>query len=133
MIGTITRFSKIFPWTWQFLKLNKEINNDYQYLWLNSTCLLRSCSGVPIKWTPLVHDKSVRFMEMSALKRVHLKIRSPHMETKLIILVTAIKVKSKFFQFNRFHDLRNWPQIKRSLKLNFTTPLHWYSANHKRL
>ena len=133
MIGTITRFSKIFPWTWQFLKLNKEINNDYQYLWLNSTCLLRSCSGVPIKWTPLVHDKSVRFMEMSALKRVHLKIRSPHMETKLIILVTAIKVKSKFFQFNRFHDLRSWTRKKRSLKLNFTTSLHWYSANHKRL
>ena len=42
----------------------------------------------------------------------------------LIILVTAIKVKSKFFQFNRFHDLRNWPQKKRSLKLNFTTLLH---------
>ena len=31
---------------------------------------------------------------------------------KLIILVTAIKVKSKFFQFNRFHDLRNWPRKK---------------------
>ena len=29
--------------------------------------------------------------------------------TRLIILVTAIKVKSNFFQFNRFHDLRNLP------------------------
>ena len=44
--------------------------------------------------------------------------------TKLIILVTAIKVKTKFFQFNRFHDLRNWSQKKRSLKLNFITSLH---------
>ena len=41
--------------------------------------------------------------------------------SKLIILVTAIKVKSKVFQFNRFHDLRNRPQKKRSLKLNFKT------------
>ena len=53
--------------------------------------------------------------------------------TKLIILVTAIKFKSKFFQFNWFHDLQNWPHKKRSLKLNFTMPLHWHSANHKRL
>ena len=34
---------------------------------LNSTYLLRSHIGISIKWTPLVHDKSVRFMEMSAL------------------------------------------------------------------
>ena len=54
----------------------KEINNEYQYLWLNSTCLLRSHSGISIKWTPLVHDKIVHFMEMYALQRVHLKIRS---------------------------------------------------------
>ena len=53
--------------------------------------------------------------------------------TKLNILVIAIKVKSKFFQFNHFQNLRNWPQKKRSVKFNFTTPLHWYSANHKRL
>ena len=33
--------------------------------------------------------------------------------TKLTILVTAIKVKSKFFQLNRFHDLRKWPQKKK--------------------
>ena len=34
---------------------------------LNSTYLLRIHIGVSIKWTPLVHDKSVRFMEVSAL------------------------------------------------------------------
>ena len=52
---------------------------------------------------------------------------------KFIILVATIKLKSKIFQFNHFHDLWKWPQKKGSLKLNFTTPLHWYSANHKRL
>ena len=52
--------------------------------------------------------------------------------TKVIILVTRINFKSKFFQFNHFHDLRNWPLKERLLKLNFTTPLHWYSANGKR-
>ena len=57
-------------------EINNEFNNEYQYLWLNSTCLLRSHCGISIKWTPLVHDKSVHFMEMSALYRVHLKIRS---------------------------------------------------------
>ena len=41
------------------------------------------------------------------------------------------KVKSKFFHFNHFHDLWKWPQKKISLKLNFTAPLHWYSANHQ--
>ena len=51
----------------------KEINNKYQYLWLNSTFLIRSHSGISIKWTPLLLDKSGRFMEMSALQRVHLK------------------------------------------------------------
>ena len=51
----------------------KEINNGYQYRWLNSTCLLRSHSGICIKWKPLVHDKSVCFMEISYLQRVHLK------------------------------------------------------------
>ena len=40
-------------------------NNAHWYLWLNSPCLLKSHSG--IKWTPLVYDKSVHFMEMSAL------------------------------------------------------------------
>ena len=30
---------------------------------MNSTCLLRSDGGISIKWTPLVHDKSVRFIE----------------------------------------------------------------------
>ena len=40
----------------------KEINDEYQYLWLNSMCLLRRHSGISIKWTPLVHDKSVPFM-----------------------------------------------------------------------
>ena len=40
----------------------KEINDEYQYLWLNSTCLLRSRSGISIKWTSLVHNKSVGFM-----------------------------------------------------------------------
>ena len=54
----------------------KEVNAEYQYLWSNSMCLLRSHSLISIKWTPLVHDKSVRFMEISALQRVHLKIRS---------------------------------------------------------
>ena len=54
----------------------KEISNEYQYLWLNSTRLLRSHSGISIKWTPLLHDKSVCFMEMSALQRVRPKIRS---------------------------------------------------------
>ena len=35
----------------------KEINNEYSYLWLNSTRLLRSHSGISIKWAPLVQDK----------------------------------------------------------------------------
>ena len=35
----------------------KEISNEYQYLWLNSTCLLSSHNGISIKWTSLVHDK----------------------------------------------------------------------------
>ena len=30
----------------------QEINNEHQYLWLNSACLLRSHSGIFIKWTP---------------------------------------------------------------------------------
>ena len=34
---------------------------------LNSTYLLRIHIGVSIKWSPLVHDKKVRFMEMPAL------------------------------------------------------------------
>ena len=54
----------------------KEINNEYQYLRLNSACLLRSHIGISINWTPLVHGKSVHYMEMSALQRVHLKIRT---------------------------------------------------------
>ena len=45
----------------------KEINNESSYLWLNSTCLLRSHSGISINWAPFAHGKSVRFMEMSAL------------------------------------------------------------------
>ena len=72
---------------------------------------------------PLYGD--VRFIESASKNQVN--------QTKLIILVTAIKVKSRFFQFNGFHDFRNLPQKKRSLKLNFTIPLHWHSANHKRL
>ena len=39
----------------QFLylrNLEKKINDEHQYLWLNSTCLLRSHSGISIKWTP---------------------------------------------------------------------------------
>ena len=55
---------------------SKEINYEYQYLWLSSTCLLRRRSRISIKWTLLVHDKSVRFTEMSTLQRVHLKMRS---------------------------------------------------------
>ena len=54
----------------------KEINNEYQYRWLNSTCLLRSHSRISIKQKPLVHYKSAHFMEMSALQRFLLKIRS---------------------------------------------------------
>ena len=54
----------------------KEINDEYQYLWLNSTCLLRSHNGISINWTPSVHNKSTRFMEMSSLQRVHLKLGS---------------------------------------------------------
>ena len=34
---------------------------------LNSTCLLRSHSGISINWAPVAHGESVRFMEMSAL------------------------------------------------------------------
>ena len=30
---------------------------------LSPLCLLRSHSGISIKWTPFVHDKSVRFIE----------------------------------------------------------------------
>ena len=42
-------------------------------------------------------------MNIGHLKHLNFKMRL----FKLIILVTAIKVKSKFFQFNRFHDLQN--------------------------
>ena len=35
--------------------LRQEIS-EYYYLWLNSTCLLKSYNGISIKWTPLVHD-----------------------------------------------------------------------------
>ena len=52
-------------YTWEIYR--KEINNEYWYLWLNSTCLLRSHSGISIKWTPLLHEKSARFLEMSTL------------------------------------------------------------------
>ena len=45
--------------------LRKEINNEYQYLWLNSTCLLKSHSRISINCTPLMHDKSIHFMETS--------------------------------------------------------------------
>ena len=45
----------------------KEINNESSYLSLNSTCLLRSHSGISINWAPVAHGESVRFMEMSAL------------------------------------------------------------------
>ena len=67
----------LFPSISILLKF-KEKNNEYQcqYLWLNLTCLFRSHNGISIKWTPLEHDKSVRFMEMPALQRVHLKIGS---------------------------------------------------------
>ena len=54
----------------QFLYLR---NLEKKYLWLNSTCLLRSHSGFSIKWTLLVHNKSVCFIEMSTLSKVHLK------------------------------------------------------------
>ena len=165
------------------------------YLWLSSTCLLKIHSGISIKWTPLVHDKSFRFIESPSKNQKSSKVnmkstichdvpsaewfsltvlqystflflmpckycssqeitfflknnvglkQNMYIENlkhlnceihliKLIILVTTIKVKRKFFQFNCFHDLWKWPQKKNSLKLNFTTPLHWYSANHKRL
>ena len=45
---------------------------------------------------------------------------------KFIILVTTIKFKSKIYQFNHFNGLWKWPQKKRSLKLNFTTPLQGF-------
>ena len=38
--------------------------------------LLRCRSEISIKWTPLVLDKSVHFMEISTLLTVHLKIKS---------------------------------------------------------
>ena len=52
----------------------KEIN-EYQYLWLNSKCLLRSHCGISIKWTPLVHDKcllygDVHFIESPSKNQV---------------------------------------------------------------
>ena len=55
--------------------------------------------------------------------------------SKLIFVVTAIKVKSKFFQLmiSVFMISETDSRKKTWLKLNFTTPLHWYSANHKRL
>ena len=58
----------------QFLclwNLEKKNNNEYWYLWLNSICILRSPSGISIKWTPLVHDKSVHFIEMSKAIACH--------------------------------------------------------------
>ena len=47
--------------------------------------LLRSHSGISIKWTPLVLDKSVRFMEISTLLRVHLKIKPLKLNMKSTI------------------------------------------------
>ena len=63
------------------VKFRVKLNNEYQYLWLNSTWFLRTHSGISIKRTPLVQDKSVRFMEMPALQRVQLKIRSLQKQT----------------------------------------------------
>ena len=49
----------------------KEINDAYQYFWLNSTCLLRrSHSGIYIKQTPLVHDKSACALWLVKVNRV---------------------------------------------------------------
>ena len=49
----------------------KEINDTYQYFWLNSTCLLRrSHSGIYIKQTPLVHDKSACALWLVKVNRV---------------------------------------------------------------
>ena len=45
----------------------KEIDRERYCFRLNSTCLLRSHSGICVKWIPLLHDKSICFTEMSAL------------------------------------------------------------------
>ena len=85
----------------------KASNNKYQYLWLNSTCLLRSHSRISIKWTSLVHDKNVRFRESPSKNH-----KSPKVNVKSTICYDfpspdlfegprdgKIKVNAKFFSF----------------------------------
>ena len=64
--------------------LDKRNYNEYYYL--------LSHSEISVKWTPLVHDKSVRFMEMSAF-RVHLKIRSLQKQTRNPLSVMIFQVQ----------------------------------------
>ena len=64
--------------------LDKRNYNEYYYL--------LSHSEISVKWTPLVHDKSVRFMEMSAF-RVHLKIRSLQKQTRNPLPVMIFQVQ----------------------------------------
>ena len=64
--------------------LDKRNYNEYYYL--------LSHSEISVKWTPLVHDKSVGFMEMSAF-RVHLKIRSLQKQTRNPLPVMIFQVQ----------------------------------------
>ena len=58
-----------FLYLWNLEKGNKELNNECWYLWFNSTCLLRSRSGISIKvntivaWQKCLFYGDVRFIE----------------------------------------------------------------------
>ena len=53
----------LLPLNFYTCEIQRKEINDYQYVWLNSTCLFRGHSGISINWKPLVHGKSVRFIE----------------------------------------------------------------------
>ena len=72
-----------------------------------STCLLRNHSGISIKWTPLVHDKSVRFIESPSknqkTSKVNIKSTICHEFPSPDLLEgpkdEKIKENAKFFSF----------------------------------
>ena len=90
-----------------------------------STCLLRSHSGISVKWTPLVHGKSVRFIESpsknwkSAKLSMKSTICNDFSSPDLLEGPKDGKIKenAKFFSF-------------KCLQTGFTTLVH-LTADHK--
>ena len=85
----------------------KNINSESQYLWLNLTCLLRSHNEISGKQTPLIHDKSVCFIEILSQNqkssKVNMKSSICHDFPSLDLLEGSkgekIKENQNFFSF----------------------------------